>query len=64
MAQQAEHLLKLDNETLGALLEKLKSVYGGVEGGKHDEIIASLVDVIDDILKIRQKKAQNGQGTM
>lgn len=63
MAQQAEHLLKLDNETLGALLEKLKSVYG-VEGGKHDEIIASLVDVIDDILKIRQKKAQNGQGTM
>ncbi|NJE08102.1 hypothetical protein E3E31_06135 [Thermococcus sp. M39] len=59
MAQQAEHLPKLDNETLKTLMEKLKSIYGD-EGGRYDEIIASLIDVIDDILKMRQKQKVQG----
>lgn len=55
MAQQAEHLLKLDNETLETLMEKLKSIYG-VDGGKYDDIIISFIDTIGDILKMRQKQ--------
>jgi hypothetical protein len=44
----------MDTEALFRLSDKLKELYGK-DGGKYDEIIASLLDVITDIVRMRQK---------
>ncbi|WP_456420787.1 HEAT repeat domain-containing protein [Thermococcus sp.] len=54
LAREAQKLLDIDTEDLFALEDKLKEIYGK-EGGKYDEIIAGLIDVIDDILKMRRQ---------
>lgn len=54
LAREAQKLLDLDTEDLFALEHKLKEIYGK-EGGKYDNIIASLIDVIEDILKMRRQ---------
>ncbi|WP_246112346.1 hypothetical protein [Thermococcus aciditolerans] len=53
LAREAQRLVDLDEELLFELKDRLKTVYG-MDGGKYDEIIASLIDVIDDILRLRQ----------
>lgn len=40
---------------LFTIKDKLKELYGSEGGGKYDEIIAGLIDVIDDILKMRRQ---------
>lgn len=54
LAKEAQKLLELETEALFTLKDKLKELYGS-EGGKYDEIIAGLIDVIDDILKMRRQ---------
>ncbi|AIU69155.1 hypothetical protein TEU_01700 [Thermococcus eurythermalis] len=54
LAREAQKLLDLDTEDLFALEHKLKEIYGK-EGGKYDNIIAGLIDVIEDILKMRRQ---------
>lgn len=54
LAKEAQKLLELETETLFTLKDKLKELYGS-ERGKYDEIIAGLIDVIDDILKMRRQ---------
>ncbi|MBP1911414.1 hypothetical protein [Thermococcus stetteri] len=54
LAKEAQRLLELDTEALFTLKDKLKELYGS-EGGRYDEIIAGLIDVIDDILKMRRQ---------
>ena len=54
LAREAQKLLELETESLFALEDKLKEIYGK-EGGKYDEIIAGLIDVIEDIVKMRNK---------
>jgi RNAse (barnase) inhibitor barstar len=54
LAREAQKLLDIDTEDLFALKDKLKEIYGK-DGGRYDEIIASLIDVIDDILKMRRQ---------
>ncbi|WP_297552788.1 hypothetical protein [Thermococcus sp.] len=54
LAREAQKLLDLDTEDLFALEDKLKEIYGK-DGGKYDQIIAGLIDVIDDILKMRRQ---------
>ncbi|NJE60678.1 hypothetical protein [Thermococcus sp. 21S7] len=54
LAREAQRLVDMNTETLLNLLDVLKGLYG-TDGGKHDEIIASLIDVIEDILRLRQR---------
>ncbi|WP_297469931.1 hypothetical protein [Thermococcus sp.] len=54
IAREAQKILDLDTEDIFILRDKLKELYG-TEGGKYDEIIAGLIDVIDDILKMRRQ---------
>jgi len=54
LAREAQKLLDLETEDLFKLEDKLKELYGK-EGGKYDEIIAGLIDVIDDIVKMRNQ---------
>ncbi|WP_297523507.1 hypothetical protein [Thermococcus sp.] len=52
LAREAERLLEMDVETLKGLEEVLKGIYG-VEGGKHDNIIAALIDAISGIIQMK-----------
>lgn len=52
LAREARSLMDLDYETLVHLKEVLKGIYGD-EGGKYDNIIASLIDLIDDLIKLK-----------
>jgi phage terminase small subunit len=54
LAREAQRLIDMDTEALFRLSDKLKELYGK-DGGKYDEIIASLLDVITDIVRMRQK---------
>ncbi|NJF25693.1 HEAT repeat domain-containing protein [Thermococcus sp. Bubb.Bath] len=57
LARESQRLLEMEPETLLALENTVKSVYGR-EGGKYDNIIAALVDAIDDIIRLKA-----GEGT-
>ncbi|ASJ03646.1 hypothetical protein A3L09_10440 [Thermococcus profundus] len=52
MAREAQSLIDLDYETLVRLENVLKEIYGE-EGGKYDNIIASLIDLIDDLIRMK-----------
>jgi HEAT repeat protein len=52
IAREAQQLMNMEYESLIALKEVLKEIYGD-EGGKYDNIIAAIVDVVDDIIKIK-----------
>lgn len=54
LAREAQKLLDFDTEDLFALEDKLKGIYGK-DGGRYDNIIAGLIDVIEDILKMRRQ---------
>ena len=52
MAREAQRLMDFNYESLVKLKEALKEIYGD-EGGRYDNIIASLVDLIDDLIKLK-----------
>ncbi len=54
LARESQRLLEMEPETLLALENAVKSVYGE-EGGKYDNIIAALVDAIDDIIRLKSQ---------
>ncbi len=54
LAREAQKLIDMDEEVLFSLVDKLKSLYGK-DNGRNDEIIASLIDVIEDVLRLRQR---------
>lgn len=53
MAREAQRLMDFDYEGLVQLERVLKEIYGD-EGGKYDNIIASLIDLIDDLIKLKR----------
>ncbi|WP_297416715.1 hypothetical protein [Thermococcus sp.] len=54
LARKAQRLVDMDKEVLFDLVDKLKSLYGK-NNGRNDEIIASLIDVIGDVIRLRQR---------
>ncbi len=56
MAREAQRLMDFDYEGLIQLENALKEIYGD-EGGKYDNIIASLIDLIEDLIKLKKKES-------
>ncbi len=54
MAREAQKLMDFSYEGLIQLENVLKEIYGS-EGGKYDNIIASLIDLIDDLIKLKKE---------
>jgi len=52
LARESQRLLEMEPETILALENVVKSVYGE-DGGKYDNIIAALVDAIGDIIRLK-----------
>lgn len=52
IAREAQELINMEYDELLALKEILKEIYGD-EGGKYDNIIAAIIDVIDDLLRLK-----------
>ena len=54
MAKEAQRLMDFSYEGLIQLKNVLKEIYGS-EGGKYDNITASLIDLIDDLIKLKKE---------
>ncbi|MDV3104145.1 HEAT repeat domain-containing protein [Thermococcus waiotapuensis] len=56
LAREAQELINMDYEALTALKEALRGVYGD-EGGKYDNLIAAILDVVEDLLKLKSQES-------
>lgn len=54
LVREVQKFFEFDMEVLFIIKDKFKEFYG-LEGGKYDEIIVGLIDVIDDIFKMRRQ---------
>ncbi|MCD6524502.1 MAG: hypothetical protein J7K48_05835 [Thermococcus sp.] len=54
MAREAQRLMDFSYEGLIQLKNVLKEIYGS-EGGKYDNITASLIDLIDSLIKLKKE---------
>ena len=58
MAKEAQRLMDFSYEGLIQLKNVLKEIYGS-EGGKYDNITASLIDLIDDLIKLKKEESSS-----
>ncbi|WP_232460862.1 HEAT repeat domain-containing protein [Thermococcus gorgonarius] len=56
IAREAQELINMDYEALTTLKKAFKEVYGD-EGGKYDNLVGAIIDVVDDLLKLKSQSS-------